>query len=263
MKVLLVSVQRIFVRKWGLSSYERVCFLSLPRSGTQLIAKLFQQKYKTQFDIGELFESHHISTYDFDDNDNLTHINFERNPVPTGWKLYDKDEYRLDILRRINIKQPVSIKLFLFNHYNKTKLYRIIETFKSLNFKFVALKRSLPDQLLSYIVADHWKNGLHQNVFPINRVVEGKSHVILTSGIRKICSQITESNNDFDDNLRSISNNIGFYAAPILYESMFDQCADLLKYKLVHQGVKTLDDPQLHIENYEEIKSYINSLTLI
>lgn len=261
MKVSQVSVQLIFARKWGLSSFERVCFLSLPRSGTQLIAKLFQQKYQTQFDIGELFESHHISTYDFDDNNNLTNINFTRNPTPTGWKLYNKDDYRLDVLQRINKNQSVSIKLFLFNHYNKTALYRIIATLKTLNFKFVALKRSLPDQLLSYIVADHWKNSLHKNVFPINRVVEGKSHVILTDGIKRICSQITESNNDFDYNLRTISASIGFYAVPIIYESIIDQCADLLKYSIMYEGVKTLDDPKLHIENYEEIKTYINSLT--
>ncbi len=261
MKASPVSVQLIFARKWGLSSYERVCFLSLPRSGTQLIGNIFRQRYIRQLEIGELFESHHISSYMFDHNDYLFRINFERSPFPTGWKLWDRDSYRLDVLKRFNLEQQLSIKLFVFKHYDTQLFDRIVETFIDRKFSFVSLQRNVVDQLFSYIVADHWSKGLNNNVFPINRVVQGTSKVIITEGIDKMCRYMAESNMLFQDNIQRLKSKYNLTIPHVTYENIFEQCSTLLQFQAKNDGVKTLDDPKLHIENYEEIKTYINSLT--
>ena len=144
----------------------RTCIICLPRSGSQWCEKLVYE-IQGAYTLVEYFESWHKSTYTFDLNNYIIDRQFINNA----------DEYNLtvnitehiDLLKKINPTQPLTIRFFLFNHYNKNDVITIMKELKTLGFEFLVLHRNLKEQLLSYIIARTYKQMGDPLAFFINR----------------------------------------------------------------------------------------------
>jgi len=228
----------------------RTCIICLPRTGSQLCEKLAGE-INNAYMLGEFFENWNgDSQYEIDINNNIYMKEFVLKPSP--FKLTNGLKERLDILKKTDPKQALTLRIFLMNHYDKLELSNLIIELKNMGFEFITLERNLKDQIISYMLA------CTHNMFDINSTINDPIKVNI-SKLYTTLRQISDSNIHWGNNVDAILGNISY--KKIRYETIYSDMEEAYDRKFKYSGVKTLKgDPFDLIINKEEVMVFLNIL---
>lgn len=227
----------------------RTCIICLPRTGSQLCEKL-SGEIQTSFQLGEYFENWNRSEYIiFDGNIKLKKFV----SIPTKFNLFENFQERLDLLKNTNINQPLTLRIFLMDHYDKITLSNIIIELKNIGFEFITLTRDIKEQLLSYMIARTYK----QNVFGINSKINEPVYINLNY-LNNVLDQIYVSHLLWEKNLSTILHNIEYQK--VKYESIYTDMENIYNTKFKYLGEKSIKiDPFDLITNKEEVIRFLSN----
>jgi hypothetical protein len=227
----------------------RTCIICLPRTGSQLCEKL-SGEVQTSFQLGEYFEDWNRNEYIISDG-NIKLKNFAN--IPTKFKLFENFQERLDLLKNTNINQPLTLRIFLMNHYDKMTLSNIIIELKNIGFEFITLTRNIKEQLLSYMIVRSYK----QNVFGINSEINEPVYINLNH-LNTTLNQIYVSHLLWEKNLSIILHNVEYQK--VKYESIYSDMENIYNTKFKYLGEKSIKiDPFDLITNKEEVMSFLSN----
>jgi hypothetical protein len=227
----------------------RTCIICLPRTGSQLCEKL-SGEVQTSFQLGEYFENWNRSEYIIFDG-NIKLKNFVS--IPTKFNLFENFQERLDLLKNTNINQPLTLRIFLMDHYDKITLSNIIIELKNIGFEFITLTRDIKEQLLSYMIARTYK----QNVFGINSKINEPVYINLNY-LNNVLDQIYVSHLLWEKNLSTILHNIEYQK--VKYESIYTDMENIYNTKFKYLGEKSIKiDPFDLITNKEEVIRFLSN----
>lgn len=232
-------------------SYNRVCIVCLPRTGSQWCLKMLEE-HNQAADLNEYFEEWNQSEYKLTDNqvrlENFTGKKFQPFNITVDYK------QRLELLKQADITQPINLRLFLMDHYPKEVLQEIVSTLHELNFTFIAITRDITDQLLSYLIAFTYNIRYNVNIFGINNTADmevnvGFNHVIGT------LDQLYKSSNNFMGNLIEVFDDIPITI--LEYENLEKNLSVILGNDIRYKGNKTIEvDPLSLIINQNDVRYY-------
>ena len=219
----------------------RVCVLTTPRSGSQLCENLIRDHIHA-ISLGEYFESWNQYKYTVVDG-KLTPL--DNTAVNAVFGINDNYLERLGILEQADINQPMVLRLFLLEKYDKNVLSTIIHKLHELNFNFVCLKRKpIIDQLLSYLIALHYKMHLKMNVFAINSNINIPVSLDILFA-KKILGMLYPSLVNFDKNVNSIMGDIPKHN--IEYDSIYEDLGRLYNTEFHQSGTKSIQGNPLDL----------------
>jgi hypothetical protein len=230
----------------------RTCIICLPRTGSQLCERLANE-LNSSLQLGEYFENWNRSEYVLD-NDKLILKN--HGSVASPFKLFENVEERLELLKKINTNQSLTLRIFLMDNYDKEVLSKIIIELKSIGFEFLTLTRDIKEQLLSYmIVRTHANSG--KNVFGINKEINEPVIINLTV-LNNTLNQINNSHLLWGKNLSIILHDIEYKT--VRYESIYSDMENIYNTKFKYLGKKSINvDPFDLIINKEEVTGFLVS----
>lgn len=207
------------------------------------------------FTLGEYFEAWNDNVYSFDENNFLflNEIKANRNP----FNLHPDTNDRIKKLTDCNKNQNFVVRLFLMDNYDKNILKLIVDHLRDLGFEFIALQRSIEEQLLSYCIAytnfyDHNNNTFVANSTIINKVF------INIAKIEPTIEHIARSNKNFNSNLNIIFGEEITDVKHVNYESLAKDLGNIYDKKIEIMGNKTIEGSHLnYILNKEKTMQLI------
>ena len=234
----------------------RTCIICLPRTGSQLSEKLIGE-ISNAYNLGEFFENwNQNSQYELDSNSNIYIKEFVFTPSP--FKLTNNIEERLDLLKKINPDQPLSLRIFLMDHYDKAQLSNIVTELKNIGFEFVTLMRDVKEQLLSYMIAYTYLTSKNINVFDINSPINEPVTIDINK-LGRTLTQIRNSNNNWEKNVSTILNNTAYQK--INYQTIYSDMSAIYNREFKYFGNKSIKvDPLDLIVNKKEIMVILDIL---
>lgn len=229
----------------------RTCIICLPRTGSQLCEQLANE-VNSGIQLGEYFENWNRSEYITDLDNNIILKNFAS--IPTGFKLFEGFKERLDLLKNTNINQPLTLRIFLMDQYDKDILSNIIIELKNIGFEFITLKRDIKEQLLSYMIARSYV----KNVFRINSEINQPVYIDLRK-LNKALTHIYDSHLLWEKNLSVVLHNIEYQT--VNYESIHSDMENIYNTKFKYQSEKSIKgDPFDLIINKQEVMDFLTNL---
>lgn len=235
----------------------RVCVLTTPRSGSQLCENIIRD-HNHAIPLGEYFEAWNQNKFIIaDGNLCLDSIGTKNSSFGIGEDYLE----RLDLLSQANHTQPVVLRLFLLEKYNKQELTTIVRGLNSINFKFICLQRKpLIDQLLSYIIAIHYRVYLKTSVFPINSDISTPVTIDIPF-TRKVIGTMYPSILNFNKNVNDILGNIPKY--DIEYSSIYEDLGRLYDTEFHKTGTKSIEgNPFDLIINKDEVTDLLKECNI-
>jgi len=230
----------------------RICIICLPRTGSQLCEQLASE-VTSGIQLGEYFENWNRSEYVIH-NDNIKLKNFVS--IASRFKLFENFQERLDLLKNTDINQPLTLRIFLMDHYDKTTLSNIIIELKNIGFEFITLTRDIKEQLLSYMIARTYEQNM-QNVFDINSEINKPVHINLNH-LNSVLNQIYVSHLLWEKNLSILLQNIEYQK--VKYESIYSDMEKIYNTKFKYLGEKSIKtDPFDLITNKEEVMRFLSN----
>jgi hypothetical protein len=227
----------------------RTCIICLPRTGSQLCEQLANE-LTSGIKLGEYFENWNRSEYIISDG-NIKLKNFVS--IPVKFNLFENFQERLDLLKNTNINQPLTLRIFLMDQYDKITLSNIILELKNIGFEFITLTRDIKEQLLSYMIARTYK----QNVFGINSEINEPVYINLNH-LDNVLDQIYVSHLLWEKNLSTILHNIEYQK--VKYESIYSDMENIYDTKFKYLGEKSIKiDPFDLITNKEEVIGFLSN----
>lgn len=228
----------------------RTCILCLPRSGSQLCERLVSEIHNA-FSLNEYFENWNQSEYVLDTSNTISLRQF--NAISSLFSITLDFEEKLDLLKQVNINQPLVLRIFVMDHYNKDDLVKIISELNNIGFEFITLSRDIEEQLLSYMIARTYV----KNVFGINSEINEPVHINL-NGLSKVLTHIYDSHLSWENNLSMLLHNIEH--KKVKYESIYSDMENIYNTKFKYLGKKSIKtDPFDLILNKEEVKGFLIS----
>ena len=227
----------------------RTCIICLPRSGSQWCEKLVREIHNAHA-LGEYFESWHTSTYTFNNN----------NYVINKQSIFNDDSYNLtvtitehiDLLKKINPTQPLIIRFFLFDHYDKNDVVNIMKELKILGFEFILLKRNLKEQLLSYIIARTYKLMGDSYAFFINSDRNRLITVDIDDQLLRGLNKIYNSSINWEKNIQEVFIKIKYQK--VKYETLQSDMEKIYNRNFNYTGSKSIKtNPEDLILNKNEV----------
>ena len=234
----------------------RTCIICLPRTGSQLCEKLTCE-INNAYNLGEFFEDWNRSEYIIDSNNNIHLKNFAM-MMTSGFKIVDDFETRLVLLKKVDLNQPLTLRMFLMDHYDKDILFKIIVELKNMGFEFITLQRNIKEQLLSYMIANTHLYSNNKNVFSINQSISEPVTINLTK-VKFPVNQIYNSSINWKINVSKVLYNIDYKT--VNYESVYSDMEKIYNKKFKYSGEKSIEgDPFDLILNKEEVTSFLMNL---
>jgi len=227
----------------------RTCIICLPRTGSQLCETLSREIH-SNLSLGEYFENWNRNEYVIDDGN----IRLKNSlSIRSNFKLFDAFEKRLDLLKNTNINQPLTLRIFLMDEYDKNTLSKIIIELKNIGFEFITLTRDIEEQLLSYMIA----RTSVKHVFGINSKINEPVHINFDT-LGKVLTHIHDSHISWENNLSMILQDIEYHK--VKYESIYLDMENIYNRKFKYLGEKSIKtDPFDLILNKEEVKGFLIS----
>ena len=226
----------------------RTCILCLPRSGSQLCERLVSEIHNA-FSLNEYFENWNQSEYVLDPSNTISLRQF--NTILTLFSKTPNFEEKLDLLKQVNINQPLVLRIFLMDHYNKDDLMKIILGLNHIGFEFITLTRDIEEQLLSYMIARTYV----KNVFGINSEINDPVHININK-LSKVLTQIYDSHLLWENNLSMLLRNVEH--KQVKYESIYSDMENIYNTKFKYLGKKSIkNDPFDLILNKEEVMGFL------
>jgi len=227
----------------------RTCIICLPRTGSQL-CEILSSEIKSSMSLGEYFENWNRTEFI------LTEHNYIQQPnvvsIASPFKLFGNFEERLDLLKKVNINQPLTLRIFLMDHYDKEVLSKIIIELKNIGFEFLTLTRDIKEQLLSYMVART------TNIFIINSEIKEPVHINLKT-LNNGLTQIYNSYALWENNLSIILRDVEYQK--VKYASIYSDMEQIYDTKFKYLGEKSIkSDPFDLIINREEVMGFLTNL---
>jgi hypothetical protein len=163
----------------------------------------------------------------------------------------------LALLKQTKIDQPLTIRLFLMDHYDKNTLLSIVTDLKSLGFEFLVLDRNIREQLLSYMIALAYHISKNKMVFAINNVIDETVSVDIPS-LTHVLDKVVISFKNWENNLSTVLKDIEYQK--ISYENIYQDMETAFDTKFRYSGKKSINgDPLDLILNKEEVLSFLSS----
>jgi hypothetical protein len=229
----------------------RTCILCLPRSGSQLCERLVSEIHNA-FSLNEYFENWNQSEYVLDTSNTIFLRQF--NMIPSSFNITLNFEEKLDLLKQVNINQPMILRIFLMDHYNKDDLMKIISELNNIGFEFITLTRDIKEQLLSYMIVRTYV----KNVFGINSEISDPVHININD-LRKVLTQIYISHLLWENNLSILLRNVEH--KQVKYESIYSDMENIYNTKFKYLGKKSIKgDPFDLIINKKEVMNFLTNL---
>lgn len=234
----------------------RTCIICLPRTGSQLCEKLVGE-ISNAYTLGEFFENwNQYSEYELDNYSNIyikKHV-FSHSP----FKLTNNIEERIALLKNINLGQPLSLRIFLMDHYDKIQLSRIVTELKNIGFEFITLVRDLREQLISYMIAKSYEISKNSNVFGINSLIN-ESVTVDIYKLRETLIKIRNSSRHWEKNVSNIFGNTEYQK--INYKTIYSDMSAIYDREFKYFGNKSITvDPLDLIVNKKEITDILDIL---
>jgi hypothetical protein len=224
----------------------RTCIICLPRTGSQLCERL-SGEIKSSMSLGEYFENWNRTEFILSENNNILQPNIVS--IASPFKLFEKFEERLDLLKKVDINQPLTLRIFLMDHYDKEVLSKIIIELKNIGFEFLTLTRDIREQLLSYMIART------TNVFIINSNISEPVYINLKT-LNNGLNQIYNSYTLWENNLSIVLDDIVYQK--VKYSSIYPDMERIYNTKFKYLGEKTIKpDPFDLILNKEEVMGFL------
>jgi hypothetical protein len=232
----------------------RTCIICLPRTGSQLCEKLTSE-VSHAYILGEFFENWNSSEYVID----INKISIKNTVmIPSGFKIAEDFETRIALLKKVDLNQPLTLRIFLMDHYDKNVLSRLVLDLKNIGFEFLTLHRDTKDQLLSYLIANTYFYSKNINVFGINNSILKPVTINLTK-VKIPINQIHTSSINWETNLSKILNGIEYQK--VNYETIYSDMESIYNTKFKYQGEKSIKgDPFDLIINREEVIDFLTNL---
>ena len=234
----------------------RTCIICLPRTGSQLCEKLVGE-ISNSYNLGEFFENwNQNSQYELDSNSNIYIKEFVF--TPSLFKMSNKIEEQLDLLKKINTNQSLSLRIFLMDHYDKIQLSTIVTELRNIGFEFVTLVRDVKEQLLSYMIATTYMTSKNINVFDINSPITEPVTIDINK-LSNVLTQICNSTKNWEKNVSTILNNTDYQK--INYQTIYSDMSTIYNREFKYFGDKSIKvDPLDLIVNKKEIMVILDIL---
>lgn len=230
----------------------RTCIICLPRTGSQLCERL-QGEIHNSFFLGEYFENWNRSVFSLDADHNISLKSFEG--IASPFLLFNEIEERLALLKKVNVNQSLSLRIFLMDHYDKDILRNLMLELKNLGFEFITLYRDVKEQLLSYIIARAYEHSKNKNVFGINNEINEPVFVKLTR-MTQVLGEIYHSSINWESNVSLILNDIEYQK--VNYASIYNDMEKIYNTKFKYLGEKSIKtDPFDLMINKKEVMNFL------
>lgn len=237
------------------NSSNRFCIICTPRTGSQWCVKLIEEAVNS-FDLSEFFENWNNSTFYVDNGFVKLKEFIHTKNVP--FDINNNYNERIDLLKRADLTQPLTIRFFLFDKYPKEVTKFIIEELQKINFNFIVLDRNFQEQILSYLIARLSTNKFNKNFFNPNEVIVDPIYVKLDERLKKTLDNIYVSKKNWNANINELFKNIPYHV--VRYESMIEDMEKILNTQLKYNGEKSIKgDPLDLIINRHEILTFIKT----
>lgn len=232
----------------------RTCIICLPRSGSQLCEKLAAEATSARI-LGEYFENWNQSEYALKFNDSLYVKKFIEQP--SELMIRENFEESINLLKQTRISQPLTVRLFLMDHYNKNTLLNIVNNLKDIGFEFLTLHRDLREQLLSYMIALSYHISKNKMVFTINNIID-EPVVVDIASLSHVLDKVVVSSKNWDSNLSAVLKGIEYQK--IKYENIYQDMESVFDTKFRYSGKKSISgDPLDLILNKEEVLDFLST----
>lgn len=231
----------------------RTCILCLPRSGSQLCERLVSE-IQDASPLNEYFENWNQSEYVLDANNFIQLRQF--NKIPSYYKITPNFEEKLDLLKRVNINQPLVLRIFIMDHYSKDDLRKIILELHNIGFEFITLFRELRAQLLSYMVARSYQSSKNESVFEMNSAIAEPIKIDFNHNLYIPLYQIKNSSINWSKNLSFLLDSMSVNS--VYYETIYSDMEQLYQTKFKYLGNKSIkSDPLELILNKTEVLNFL------
>jgi LPS sulfotransferase NodH len=233
----------------------RVCILCTPRSGSQLCAKIISE-LNSATDLGEYFENWNRSEYQCDDKN---YIVLSHTKSQDSLFEIDSDyQNKIKFLSAADQTQPMTIRLFVMNHYSQQTLLSICSSLNKIGFKFVKLSRAnINEQLLSYAIALSSKKIYKRNIFGIGSSLTDKIY-ISPEIIDYTLKILKPSIENFHHNVDKCLSGITFDS--VTYENIYQDLEKIYHHPFgVLDGKTIKGNPWDNILNAAQISAVLNS----
>ena len=232
----------------------RICIVCLPRSGSQLCEKLVAEAIHSR-ELGEYFENWNQSEYALKFNDSLYVKKFIEQP--SELMIRENFEESINLLKQTRISQPLTVRLFLMDHYNKNTLLNIVNNLKDIGFEFLTLHRDLREQLLSYMIALSYHISKNKMVFTINKIID-EPVVVDIASLSHVLDNLITSSKKWEDNVSTILKNVGY--KNVKYENIYQDMEGIFNTTFNYKGVKSINvDPLDLILNKTEVVEFLSN----
>jgi hypothetical protein len=226
----------------------KICLIGLPRCGSQYISAMIAETFPGMNNIVEPYTKRHIANIVNIDN----WVRVKR--MPDDFATHqERIDYVSKILKSGRPDQSLVMKLFLTDDMYPF-LKEIIDTLKTLNFKFIVVKReNVEHHLLSHCVAmvsNKWSSldsGIHSR--------SDKFKITDLADIDWLYRQIS--------NFEKIVSDLGIEYTYVRYEHAVNDLAQALNMPIntdVSIQKQIVGDPWDLIENSDEIKEIIQKV---
>jgi len=232
----------------------RTCIICLPRSGSQLCERLAAEATSARM-LGEYFENWNQSEYALMLDNRMYLKKFVQQPA----ELMIRENFNesMALLKQTTRDQPLTIRLFLMDHYDKNTLLSIVTDLKSIGFEFIVLHRNIREQLLSYMIALAYHISKNKMVFAINNVIDETVSVDIPS-LAHVLDKLVISFKNWETNLSIVLKDIEY--RKISYENIYQDMEAAFDTKFRYSGKKSINgDPLDLILNKEEVLSFLSS----
>jgi hypothetical protein len=232
----------------------RTCIICLPRSGSQLCERLAAEATSARI-LGEYFENWNQSEYALTLDNRMYLKKFVQQPA----ELMIRENFKesLALLKQTKTDQPLTIRLFLMDHYDKNTLLSIVTDLKSIGFEFLVLNRNIREQLLSYMIALAYHISKNKMVFAINNVIDETVSVDIPS-LTHVLDKVVISFKNWENNLSTVLKDTEYQK--ISYENIYQDMETAFDTKFRYSGKKSINgDPLDLILNKEEVLSFLSS----
>lgn len=235
----------------------RTCIICSPRSGSQLCEKLISEIHCAVV-LGEYFENWNRSRFELDSNNNLTQTAFIR--ISSKLDIADNLNDRLDLLTRVNPTNPLVLRIFLMDDYDKDNFAQILKCLQDLGFEFIVLSRNIKDQVLSFMIALSYKVFKNKNVFGINIEINESVFVDLQL-LGPIFDNLIKTCVNWQNNLSSVIKDLPYQS--VEYETIVQDLENIYKTTFSYQGKKSITVPYMDlINNKDEVTNYLRSKSI-
>ena len=233
----------------------RTCIICLPRSGSQLCEKLAAEA-TSALTLSEYFEDWNRSEYVLGPIKKHLHLKKFVNQL-SALMIRKNFEEAMTLLKQVNRAQPLTIRLFLMDYYDKNTLSKIITDLKAIGFNFLVLHRNAREQLLSYMIALEYLSSKNKMVFTINTMIDETVTIDITSRIH-VLDQLVLSFKNCESNLSIVLKDVEYQK--IKYENIFQDMETAFNTKFTYSGKKSINvDPLDLIINREEVLNFLSS----